>query len=155
MDRIGDVDDDASSEHTVLSEVGDDYDKALIAACSIATNEAYASTSQSEKRQWEQDLIESGFMQQQGEGPTTLAPKLNMQYFVELDTIIDRGFNGLPEWHVDPGVTVGGGMPDHRIHLFDYNDVKSSSRIDFYRGVDSDDKMNVKWVEILRLLPKL
>ena len=155
MDRLGPVDDDAPSEGTELSEVGDAYDKALIEACSIATNEAYASTSQSEKRQWEQDLIESGFMQQQGEGPTALAPKLNMHYFWELDNRIDRAFNGLPEWHVDPGVAVGGGMPDHRIHLFDWNDVKSSSRIDFFRGVPADDKQNICWVEILTLLPKL
>jgi len=91
--------------------------------------------------------------------PTAQAPEAASNFWTELDTKIELAGKCWPMWHIDAAYVdkcwLCGWLPRRTPHNFEKMDIKSGSRIDFYRGVDSDDRMNSRWVQLLKRLPKL
>ena len=58
---------------------------------------------------------------------------------------------GWPLWCTDGG---GGEVPGKDVHDFSWMNLESGARVDFYRGVPSDDMENKDWEKLYEQLPK-
>ena len=106
-------------------------------------------------QEWHIDLGEERKCAEEESAPTAQAPALSAEFWSALDSRIDLAAQRWPEWRIDLGVQLRGKYPKHNHHDFGKRSLKRSARIDFFRGRDSDDRMNTQWVELLEELPKL
>ena len=59
--------------------------------------------------------------------------------------------SGWPTWETSGS---GAGLPSRRRHEFGKHKLKECARIDFHRGLCSDDWMNDRWAALYHQLPK-